>query len=93
MHEAELDLAEALAAERGRQVRRPQAALAHLLLQRRQRPIDLPTVEVERLQRPDLLADEAAHPVQLGLKLGLGGEVPRHRRSPGYAGRPDDARG
>ena len=88
VHEAELDLAEALAAELGRQVRRPQAALAHLLLQRRQRAVELRTVEVERLQRPDLLADEAAHPVQLGLELGLGREVPRHRRSPGYAACP-----
>ena len=37
VHQAELDLAEALAAELGVEVRRPQAALAHLLLQRRDR--------------------------------------------------------
>ena len=37
MHQAELDLAEALAAELGVEVRRPQAALLDLLLQRRHR--------------------------------------------------------
>ena len=31
------------------------------------------------LDRPDLLAHELAHPVQLRLELGLGREVPRHR--------------
>jgi hypothetical protein len=35
VHEAELDLAEALAAELGRQVRGPQPAALDLLLQRR----------------------------------------------------------
>ena len=78
MHEPERDLAEALPAELRRQVRGPQPALADLALQRGERAVELRLVEVERLQRPDLVADEAAHPVQLRLKLGLGGEVPRH---------------
>ena len=32
----------------------------------------------ECLKRKDLVADELAHPCQLGLELGLGFEVPRH---------------
>ena len=87
VHQAELDLAEALAAEVGRQVRRPQAALADLLLQRRDRALEAVLAELveDRLERPDLLAHEVAHPVELLLELGLGGEVPGHAR-------PDHAR-
>ena len=79
--QAELDLAEALAAELGRQVGGPQAALAHLLLQRRDRAHEAVLAELleDGLDRPDLLAHEVAHPVELRLELGLGGEVPRHR--------------
>ena len=71
-----LHLAEALAAELGRQVRRPQPALLDLLLQRAQRAVELLGVEVERLERPDLLAHERRHPVELGLELGLGARSP-----------------
>ena len=80
VHQAELDLAEALAAELGVQVRRPQAALAHLLLQRRDQPPEGVVAELaeDRLDRPDLLAHEGAHPVQLLLELGLGREIPGH---------------
>ena len=80
VHEAELDLAEALAAEIGREVRRPQLLLAHLLLQRGDRAAEalLAHLAVDRLDRPDLLPHERLHPVQLLLELGLGREVPRH---------------
>ena len=80
VHEAELDLAEALPAEVGRQVRGPQPAALDLLLQRRVDAVERRLVELgdDRLQRPDLLAHEGAHPVQLLFELGLGREVPRH---------------
>ena len=80
MHEPELDLAEALAAELGRQVGGPQAALAYLLLQRRDGAHEAVLAELleHGLERPDLLAHEVAHPVELRLELRLGREVPRH---------------
>ena len=34
-----------------------------------------------RLQRPDLAADELVHPVELRLEVGVGGEVPAHQAS------------
>ena len=76
MHQAELDLAEALAAQLGVQVRGVQAALLDSLAQRRHRAQQLLVGEVERLERPDLLADELLHPVQVRLELGFGREVP-----------------
>jgi hypothetical protein len=93
VHEAELDLAEALAAELGRQVRRPQPAALDLVLQRRVDAVERRLVEVggDRLDRPDLLAHEGAHPFELLFELGLGREVPRHclRRPQGRdRGRP-----
>ena len=80
MHEPELDLAEALAAELGVEVRGPQPAALDLLLQRRVDAVERVLVELvgDRLERPDLLADELAHPVELLLELGLGREIPRH---------------
>ena len=67
VHQAELDLAEALAAELGRQVRGPQPALLDLLLQRRDSAVEAVLVELaeDRLDRPDLRAHEVAHPVEL----------------------------
>ena len=83
MHQAELDLAEALAAELRVEVRRPQPALLDLLLQRRDRALEAVLAELvdDRLERPDLLAHELAHPVELLLELGLGREVPRRAPS------------
>ena len=46
MHQAELDLAEALAAELGRQVRGPQPALLDLLLERRDRALEAVLAEL-----------------------------------------------
>ena len=83
VHQPELDLAEPLAAELGIEVRRPQAALADLLGERRDRALEPVVAELvdQRLQRPDALAHELAHPVELLLKLGLCGEIPGHRGS------------
>ena len=78
MHEPEAHLAVALAAEIGREVRRPQPALLDPVLQRPQRAIELIGVQIERLQRLDLLAHERHHPVELGLEGRLGAEVPTH---------------
>ena len=52
-----------------------------LLLQRRVDPVELRLAQLvdERLDRPDLLADERPHPLQLLLELRVRGEVPRHR--------------
>ena len=82
VHQAELDLAEALTAELGRQVSRPEALLPDLLVQRRVDPIELGLADVvlDRLDRPDLLAHERAHPFELLFELRLGRKVPRHGR-------------
>jgi hypothetical protein len=63
VHQPELDLAEALAAEVRRQVRGPQSAALDLLLQRRVDAVERRLIEVgdDRLDRPDLLAHEGAH--------------------------------
>jgi hypothetical protein len=87
VHEPELDLAEALPAQLWVEVGGPQAALLDALLERRHRPVELVHREVERLQRPDLLADELAHPVEVLLELGLGREIPGHLRLQSVAGR------
>jgi hypothetical protein len=76
VHEAELDLAEALAAQLGVQMRGVQAALLDALAQRSHRPQQLLVREVERLEGPDLLSDELVHPVQMCLELGFRREVP-----------------
>ena len=81
VHQPELHLAEPLPPELGIEVRRPQAALPHLLLQRGVDAVEPRLVELSdnRLQRPDLLAHEGAHPVELLLELRFGREIPRHR--------------
>ena len=80
VHQPELDLAEALAAELGREVRGPQAALLDLLLQRRVDAIEvgLRQTVLDGLDRPHLFAHEGAHPLELALELGVGAEVPGH---------------
>ena len=86
VHQAELDLAETHSAHVRWQVRRPQSLFADLFLERCDNPREhLPTTWSaeflgQRLQRDDLLAHEGAHPRQLGLELGLGFEIPCHRR-------------
>ena len=74
VHQAELHLAEPLPAELGRKVSRPQPALLHALLERRVDAVELGLADlaVDRLDRPDLLAHEAAHPFEVLFELGLG---------------------
>src|SRR5437868_1005895 len=73
MHQPELDLAESghrrrsrWSAELGIEVSRPQAALADLLGERRDRAFEPVVAELidQRLQRPDALAHDLAHPVE-----------------------------
>lgn len=74
----------ALAPELRSEVARPQAALPHLGLEplddRAQRLFDAVVREPseQQVERFDLLPDEVVHPVELGLELRFGGEVPRH---------------
>ena len=87
VHQTELDLPETLTAELGIQVRGPQALLLDLLLKGlggAAQPLPAELVE-QRLQRPHLLAHEAAHPLELGLELGFCGEIPGHRRVDSHA--------
>ena len=83
VHQPELDLAEALAAELGREVRGPQPALLDRRLQRGVDAIELDLREavLDGLDRPDLVADERPHPLEVALELGVGGEVPGHSGS------------
>jgi hypothetical protein len=80
VHQPELDLAEALAPELRREVRGPQPPLLHLFLQRGEDAVELVLSELvrDRLDRPDLLADEGPHPLELGVELGIGRKVPGH---------------
>src|SRR5690606_36586817 len=55
--------------------------LLDLLLQRLHEPNERRPVDLERLERVHLLAHELAGPVELLLVLGIGGEVPGHRRA------------
>ena len=86
MHEAQLELAEAHAAELWRQMGRPEATLAHLVLERLDHLEELVVGQLERLEGEDLLLDEAPHPLELALELWLSLEVPGHRPSSGPAG-------
>jgi hypothetical protein len=80
VHQAELDLAEALSSELGIEVRRPQALPLDLVLERPQRNREtVPSELVEqRLEWPDVLADKRRHPLEVALELGLGREIPGH---------------
>src|SRR5439155_14170941 len=87
VEQRQLQLTEALAAELGAEVGRPQSLTPHLFFQRVD---DLAPSALERLvllvapdevERLDLLADERVSPIQLLLKLGLRLEIPGHRAS------------
>jgi hypothetical protein len=82
VHEAQAHLAEPAAAELLREVGGPQALGLDLLLQRIGDAAQRVVVEVEGLEGLDLLAHEAAHPLELLLELGLGREVPGHGGTP-----------
>ena len=82
----QLELAEALAAELGTQVRAPTgpAPRTSSCIGRTSGPVSSSSgwngaVREDQVERLDLLAHELADPLQLRLELGLGLEVPRHR--------------
>src|SRR5699024_3718878 len=78
VHEAQLELTEAAAAQLRLQVCRPQALVLDLLLEAGGvRGVGLRR-EVRDLERQDLIADEAPHPLQLRLELRVGREIPAH---------------
>ena len=81
VHQAQPHLPEPHAAQRRRQVRRPQPLGLDLLLQRPHGHPHLVVGEIQGLEREHLLAHEAAHPLQLLLELGLGREIPGHGHS------------
>ncbi len=80
VHEAELDLPVALTAELGVQVSCPQALRPDLVLERAHRPDEpVPTQFRQDQSRAARSArGRTAHPVELALKFGVGGEVPGH---------------
>ena len=87
VHQGELQLAVAGAAEVRAEVAGPQPALAHLLLQRGDQPLPrrvghVVAVRDEVIDRLYLVAHEAVHPVELRLEFRLGFKVPAHESSP-----------
>jgi hypothetical protein len=85
VHQAQLDLAIALAAQLGAQVAGPQAAFFHFLLQGPHQLDVGGVLHVERaaqqvLQRLHALAHEFVHPVELGLEVSVGFKRPAHGR-------------
>ena len=82
VHQPELHLAVTLAAELGRQVRRPEAARLDLLLEVPDDAHEGRVVAFEDLEWDDRLTDEAPHPGELLRELRVGAEVPAHRSLP-----------
>ena len=85
VQQAELQLAEAGAAELLVEEQRPQALVLHLLLQAPHVLLHLRVGRAHRvgedeLERLDLLPAELLDPVELLLELRFGGEVPSHVR-------------
>ena len=80
VHQRQLHLAVALATELGVEMAGPQAAVLHLLLERRDRALPrlVGHVVVEERERLDLLVDEGAHPLELRRELRVGREIPSH---------------
>ena len=87
VEQRQLDLAVAGAAEVRTEVARPQAPLAHLLLERwdqrlTHRILHVPCVVDDLIDGLDLVADEVVDPVELCLELGIGFEIPTHGGTP-----------
>ena len=87
VEQGELHLAVAGSAEVRAEVAGPQAAVAHLLLQRgdqglAHRILHVPRVMNDLIDRLDLVADEVVDPIELGLELRIGFEVPTHDSIP-----------
>ena len=80
VHQAELHLAVALAAELRRKVSRPQLLLFHFVLQRPDRAHEAAVVGLQDLERIDLFAHQGAHPFEFGFELRLGRKIPGHIR-------------
>jgi hypothetical protein len=78
VHQSELDLAEALTTQVRRQVGGPELPRLDLGLELANDAPEGRFVGVEHLERPDLLADETAHPPELLFELGVRREVPGH---------------
>src|SRR5262249_30239632 len=81
VHQAELHLAVALAAELWRKVGSPQLLALDLFLQRLDSAPEAGLVEIGDFERIHLVAHETAHPFELLPELGLGREVPGHASS------------
>ena len=84
VHQRELQLAVALAAELWPKMAGPEAALPHALLQRpnqfrEQRIVNVPLIAEHMIERLDLVAHETVDPVELLLELRVSEELPRHR--------------
>ena len=91
VHQPQPHLPEPHAAQRRRQVRRPQPLRLDLLLQRPDHDPHLVVRQIQGLEREDLLAHEAAHPLQLLLELGFGREIPGHGHSSQRSGQLPEA--
>ena len=88
VQQRELELAVALTAQLRAQVRGPELLVADLLLERIDDRLQLGAGRRERqpapeqVERLDLLAHEVPGPVELGLEVGFGLEIPCHGGNP-----------
>src|SRR5487761_718 len=82
VHQPQLYLAVTLASELRRKVRGPELLLLDLLLQGPDRAHEPLLVRLEYLERVNLVAHEAPHPLELGLELRFGRKIPRHLYTP-----------
>ena len=85
VHERQLHLSEALAAQFGAEVGRPETGVLDLGPQRFDDPQELGMREIERLERCQFIADERPHPGELLLELLFGGKIPGHPSAPSGA--------
>src|SRR5712664_2816594 len=79
VHQPELHLTVALAAQLGWKMRRTELLPFDLLLQGPNRAHEASIVGLQHFEGIHLVAHEPPHPFELLLKLGLGREVPGHR--------------
>ena len=82
VHEPELHLTEPTPAELGLEMGGPQPLTPDLVLHRVGDAAERVHVQLERLERLDLVAHEGTHPVQLRFELRLRAEIPGHVGSP-----------
>ena len=89
VEQGELHLAVAGSAEVGAEMAGPQAAVADLLLEWGDQGLahgilHVPRVVDDLIDRLDLVAHEVIDPIELGLELRIGFEVPTHDRIPSW---------